>query len=257
MNDVPTLELMGMDVARIDGGGLLDHIFDALSQRRGGWLVTANLDILRRFSRQPEVRALYQRADLRIADGMPLIWGAQLRGQPLPERLAGSSLIWSIAERAARTGRSIYLLGGAPGSAQGTERRFRERYPGIDICGLSAPRVDSPPSEPQVQAIRNELVRIQPDILLVGLGSPKQEQIIDALTDALPHTWMIGVGISFSFVAGQVRRAPHWMRRCGLEWLHRLGQEPVRLFRRYLVDDAPFALRLFVQCLLDRGNAER
>jgi N-acetylglucosaminyldiphosphoundecaprenol N-acetyl-beta-D-mannosaminyltransferase len=253
MNDIPTLDLMGMQVARIDERTLLDHIFERLAEHRGGWLVTANLDILRRFRFQSAARSLYQRADLRIADGMPLVWGARLKGEPLPGRLAGSSLIWSLAERAAASGRSLYLLGGAPGSAEAAAVHFRERWPGLDIRGFAAPRVDSPPTVEQVEAVLEDLVRLEPDILLVGLGSPKQEQVIDALRSALPHTWMIGVGISFSFVAGQVRRAPLWMQRLGLEWLHRLGQEPGRLARRYLIEDAPFAVRLLYYCLLGRA----
>lgn len=243
---------MGMEVARIDGEGLLDHIFESLAQGRGGWLVTANLDILRRHCMQSDARALYARADLRVADGMPLVWAAALLGQALPQRIAGSSLVWSIAERAARQGRSLHLLGGAPGSAEGAAQEFQKRWPELDVTADSSPAVDSPPTEEQLQVVRTDVVARQPDVLLVGLGSPKQEQVIDALRESLPHTWMIGVGISFSFVTGQTERAPRWMRRSGLEWVHRLGQEPSRLAKRYLVDDAPFALRLFVHCLLGR-----
>lgn len=243
---------MGMEIARIDDAGLLDHIFEALEHGRGGWLVTANLDILRRHCLHSEGRELYARADLRVADGMPLVWATALLGQALPQRIAGSSLVWSLAERAAEHGRSLHLLGGAAGSAEGAASEFRSRWQKIDVSGDSSPVVDSPPTEQQLRTILEDVIRRQPDILLVGLGSPKQEQVIDALRQALPRTWMIGVGISFSFVSGQVDRAPLWMRRSGLEWVHRLAQEPKRLARRYFVDDASFALRLFAHCLLGR-----
>jgi N-acetylglucosaminyldiphosphoundecaprenol N-acetyl-beta-D-mannosaminyltransferase len=93
---------------------------------------------------------------------------------------------------------------------------------------------------------------VRPDILLVGLGSPKQEQLIRALRPHLPATWMVGVGISFSFVAGEIKRAPVWMRKAGVEWVHRLAQEPRRLAKRYLVHDLPFAVRLFTHAAIAR-----
>jgi N-acetylglucosaminyldiphosphoundecaprenol N-acetyl-beta-D-mannosaminyltransferase len=95
-------------------------------------------------------------------------------------------------------------------------------------------------------------VPLGPDILLVGLGSPKQEQLIRALRPLLPRTWMIGVGVSFSFLAGEIRRAPLWLQALGLEWVHRLLQEPRRLAKRYLVEDLPFAFRLFASALATR-----
>ena len=112
----------------------------------------------------------------------------------------------------------------------------------------------SPPTEAQLAALRDELIRTRPDILLVGLGSPKQEQVIDALRATLPHAWMMGVGISFSFVAGNVRRAPLWMQRIGLEWFFRLVQEPRRLVHRYLANDLPFFFELCGRALLHRAR---
>jgi N-acetylglucosaminyldiphosphoundecaprenol N-acetyl-beta-D-mannosaminyltransferase len=112
--------------------------------------------------------------------------------------------------------------------------------------------ISSPPAPGELGPIREELQRLRPDILLVGLGSPKQEQLIQALRPLLPGCWMIGVGISFSFIAGDVRRAPAWMQKTGLEWVHRLAQEPKRLAHRYLVDDVPFAFSLFWHALRRR-----
>ena len=109
--------------------------------------------------------------------------------------------------------------------------------------------IDSPPSSRDVELVLAELTKVRPDILLVGLGSPKQEQLIRVLREHLPYTWMVGVGISFSFVAGDLKRAPSWMCRMGIEWIHRMIQDPRRLTKRYLVDDLPFALRLFPHAL--------
>lgn len=239
-----TVELLGMSIDVLDYRGLLDEMFEALREASGGWIVTANLDILRRYALDAEMEALYGAADLRVADGMPLVWAARLQGDVLPERVAGSTLSWLIAERAAKEGRSIYLLGGDPGAAEGAARVLRDRYPGLEICGLSSPRVSNPATAAELDAIAETIAPCDPDIVYVAFGSPKQEFVARGLRERFPEAWFIGVGISLGFIAGQVQRAPEWMQRYGLEWIHRLVQEPRKLAHRYLVDDVPFALRL-------------
>jgi N-acetylglucosaminyldiphosphoundecaprenol N-acetyl-beta-D-mannosaminyltransferase len=243
---------MGLRLARIDRHALLDHLFSSLRAGKGGWLVTANLDFLRRYVRDSEARDLYDEAEIRVADGMPLVWACRLQGERLPERVPGSSLVWLLAERAAREGRSLYLLGGAPGANAGTCKILAERYPTLKLCGGASSVIGSPPSAGDIEAVLAELAGQRPDILLVGLGSPKQEHLIRALRAHLPATWMIGVGISFSFMAGDLKRAPVWMRKVGAEWVYRMLQDPWRLAKRYLVEDLPFALRLFPHALLVR-----
>jgi N-acetylglucosaminyldiphosphoundecaprenol N-acetyl-beta-D-mannosaminyltransferase len=256
-SEIPTESLMGLSLARIDRWKLLDHMFAALAESRGGWLVTANLDFLRRYVREGQMRTLYDCADLRVADGMPLVWACRVQGTPLPERIAGSSLVWTLVERAAREGRSVYLLGGTERANMGAQKVFAERYPSLKLCGGSSPLLASPPSKDEIDRLRSELARHDPDILLVALGSPKQEQVIHALRDHFSRTWMVGVGISLSFVAGEIKRAPIWMRRAGLEWLHRMLQDPRRLAKRYLAHDLPFVLRLFLLAALARIRRRR
>ena len=240
----PTCDLLGMTLACTDRDGLLDHIFASLNRGIGGWLVTANLDFLRRYVRDTQMRDLYALADVRVADGMPLLWAARIQGDRFPERLAGSDLIWLIAERAARESRTIYLLGGDPSANAKAADVLRQRWPALTICGHSSPMVHSPPSMEETAALQEEMIRTRPHIVLVGMGSPKQEQVIQTLRAVLPQAWMTGLGASFSFVAGDIRRAPVWMRRSGLEWMWRLGQEPRRLARRYLLEDLPFFFEL-------------
>lgn len=249
---LPTVDLLGMQLARVDEDGLLDHMFGELKQGRGGWLITANLDFLRRHAKEPAMRELYASADLTVADGMPLVWASGLLGTPLPERVAGSALIYRFAERAARERRSVYLLGGDPGAGEAAAAELCRRYPGLRIAGISAPRFSAHPTHAELEPTIATLRGCAPDLLLVGLGSPKQERLIHALRASFPGTWMVGVGISFSFVGGHVARAPVWMRDSGLEWVHRLVQEPRRLARRYLLEDLPFAAELFARVLWTR-----
>jgi N-acetylglucosaminyldiphosphoundecaprenol N-acetyl-beta-D-mannosaminyltransferase len=251
-----TFDLLGMPLARTDSQGLLDHVFASLAARQGGWIITANLDFLRRHAHDATARALYAGADVCVADGMPLVWAARLQGVRLPERIAGSSLMLPLAERAAREGRSIYMLGGEPAANVKAAEILRQRWPALVICGASSPMVSSPPSAAELQSLRDEMARARPDLVLVAMGSPKQEQIIDALRAELPHTWMIGVGMTFSFVAGTLSRAPEWMQRVGLEWCWRLAQEPRRLARRYLLEDIPFSFEMFARVAWNRVRSD-
>jgi N-acetylglucosaminyldiphosphoundecaprenol N-acetyl-beta-D-mannosaminyltransferase len=227
-------------------------MFFSLKNRRGGWLVTANLDFLRRYVTIPEMRELYDEADVRVADGMPLVWACRLQGDPLPERVPGSSLVWLLVERAAAEGRSVYLLGGASDANHRAARVLVDKHPALKICGSSSPQLSSPPSSEEIHAVKAAMVAAQPDIALIALGSPKQEQLIRALRKDLPSTWFVGIGISLSFVAGDIKRAPTWVRRIGMEWVHRMVQEPRRLMKRYLVHDLPFAFQLFARAILVR-----
>jgi N-acetylglucosaminyldiphosphoundecaprenol N-acetyl-beta-D-mannosaminyltransferase len=254
---LPTIELCGMSLARITSAELLDHIFAELEAGRGGWLVTANLDFVRRHARDEAARRIYAGADLRVADGMPLVWASRLQGTPLPERVAGSSLVVPLCARAAREGRRVYLLGGDPRASEEAARRLCAEIGGLALAGRSAPRVGSGAPEADLEPIRGALCEACPDLVLVALGSPKQELVIARLRHELPGAWWIGVGASLSFVAGHIRRAPPLLQRLGLEWAHRLAQEPRRLFRRYLVDDAPFAFELFARSLRSRRAARR
>ena len=252
-----TCDLLGMQLAQIDGARLLDHMFEGLATGRGGWIVTANLDFIRRFATDPEIRSLYAAADIRVADGMPLVWAARLQGDTLPGRLAGSDLAWEIPARAALEGRSIYLLGGTATANARAAEVLATRWPGLVIRGHSSPMVSSPPTSDELSAIRRALEPAPPDILLVGMGSPKQEHLIHALRSFYPAMWSVGVGASFSFIAGEVQRAPAWMQRSGLEWCWRLGQEPRRLARRYLVEDLPFFCRLMAGAAARRAFRQR
>jgi N-acetylglucosaminyldiphosphoundecaprenol N-acetyl-beta-D-mannosaminyltransferase len=247
-----TIALCGMDLACVRMEDVLTHIFGSLHTGRGGWLITANLDFLRRHAHDARARAIYESADLRVADGMPLVWASRVRGTPLPERVAGSSMVEPLCARAAADGRSVYLLGGDPAANEACAILLRGRYPALRIVGQSSPWVAVEPTADELQAMRTDLVRLRPDIVLVAFGSPKQENVIHALRKDLPQAWWIGVGISLSFIAGHVARAPKLMQALGLEWAHRLVQEPRRLFKRYIVEDLPFAFELFGRSAWER-----
>ncbi|MES2296661.1 MAG: WecB/TagA/CpsF family glycosyltransferase, partial [Pseudomonadota bacterium] len=243
------VRLLDMTLDNLDESACVRHVMDALRQGRGGWIVTANVDILRRHTRDPQFRRLAAGASLVVADGMPLVWASRLRGTPLPQRVTGSNLVLTLSAAAAAAGRSIFLVGGAPGMAERAAQVLLEAQAGLRLAGppFPLPCFDGDPA--QLASLRAALAAARPDIVYVALGSPKQECLIGALRRAFPQTWWIGIGISFSFLAGSVRRAPAWLQNAGLEWLHRLIQEPRRLARRYLLHGIPFALYLLASAL--------
>jgi N-acetylglucosaminyldiphosphoundecaprenol N-acetyl-beta-D-mannosaminyltransferase len=251
--EIPFVSIAGLQVARLDSAAVTAHVADELAAGRGGWLVTANVDFVQRASTDPAARALYAEADLIVADGAPLVWASRLRGEPLPERVAGADLVWTLAEAAAEGGHGLYLLGGDGEAAEVAAVRMVERIPGLRVAGHSSPRVSSPPTAEELAPIRQALQASGANLVYVALGSPKQEHLIRALRSEFPAVWWLGCGISLSFMAGYVERAPLWMQRVGLEWSHRLFQEPGRLASRYLTRNLPFTVRL----LWEAGRAGR
>lgn len=238
---LPTVTLCGVRLHAITETQCIQHIVDQLEAGRGGMLVTPNLDHLHRCTKNMAFKALVAEADLVVADGMPLVWASRLQGTPLPERVAGSNLITTLSGAAAGRGRSVYLLGGSAGTAEGAARVLVERFPNLKIAGTFYPPMGFEDDAAQMAGIVASLAAAKPHIVFVALGSPKQEKLIARLREILPDAWWVGVGNSFSFLCGDVRRAPRWMQVSGLEWMHRLFQEPKRLFRRYVVIGLPFA----------------
>lgn len=219
--------------------------------------MTPNVDILRRVRRDPESRTYVESASLIVADGKPLIWASRLAGNPLPARVPGSDLIWSLSAALTEQNRSVYLLGGAPGTASRAEQVMRSRFPRLRIAGHLSPPIGFDTRPDQFEAACAMVVAARPDLIFVGLGFPKQERVIARLRPLLPSSWFLGCGAAIGFVAGVNRRAPLWMQRSGLEWAHRLAKEPARLMRRYLVHDLPFALALLTASAWARLRRDR
>jgi N-acetylglucosaminyldiphosphoundecaprenol N-acetyl-beta-D-mannosaminyltransferase len=252
---------MGLPFAAVSERDTIEYALDGLAAGRGGWICPANLDVLRQWRESAEVRELVSVADLVVADGMPLIWAGGLQGSPLPERVAGSTLIFSLTAAAADAGASVFLLGGNPGTAEAAVSKLTALNPRLRIAGTLCPPLGFETQPEWLSRIDRSLRDAAPDIVYVGLGFPKQERLIVDLRMRMPQAWFVSCGISFSFVAGEVHRAPVVLQRIGLEWLHRLAQEPKRLYRRYLLQGVPFLLELLWSALTARrartGRAAR
>lgn len=246
------ITLHGLDFLKITQDECVDLVASAAADGVGGWIITPNLDLLRKSAVDPEIKQLCKRADVRVADGMPLVWASKLQKTPLPERVSGSNLIEPITRACAERGLRVYLLGGAPGVVEQTHGVLLEKMPNLKIAGMYCPPFGFEKDEAELARISEAVTKSNADVVFVALSFPKGERLIEYLRPNLPNAWWIGVGISFSFVAGDVKRAPVWMQKSGTEWLYRLSQEPGRLSRRYLIEDLPFCGRLFANALSSR-----
>jgi N-acetylglucosaminyldiphosphoundecaprenol N-acetyl-beta-D-mannosaminyltransferase len=246
-------ELLGM---RIDPLTPEETVQRVLGSRAGGCLLTPNLQHLREFRRSPAVAEAFDRCELVVADGMPLVWASRIQGSPLPCRVPGSDLVWSLSEEAAECRRSLFLLGGSPGTAEEAAKVLAGRYPALRVAGTHCPPMGFERSSEQIAQMRRAVELAQPDLVYLALPLEKQLITMATLRPAVPDAWLIGLGVSLSFVTGEVRRAPQWLQRAGLEWLFRLSQEPRRLARRYLREGIPMFCFLFAAVIAARAGAE-
>jgi exopolysaccharide biosynthesis WecB/TagA/CpsF family protein len=391
---------------------VVDHVRAALGRGQGGRILTPNVDVMRQINRNPAARDALDDSTLVVADGMPVIWASRLAGTPLPQRVSGADLIWSLSRGLGRDGRSVFVLGGQPATtsnlsagtrSSATEPRWpdepelphdwpnelartdldhpdeldwwnepqdpfdthalngltrsdewdwnanpvvrrtaahrapdeessaeleervrtgrhsantyrdagshrdvdhadgnayqqvrvpvsrrnvgpshradsprpsrnesapfqradidgagraaaalRNECPGLHVVGAVSPPFGFDRDPDAFARVRDEIVAARPDLVLVGIGFPRQERLIAALRMHLPEAWFLGCGMAIGFVAGEHRRAPEWMRRAGMEWMHRLGSEPRRLAERYLRHDLPFAVSLLARTVISR-----
>ncbi len=244
MARLPAVDLLGVRIDNVTEEDVIDHVLSCSARGQGGWIVTPNTDFLRQIVTDPNLAALIRQADLAIPDGMPLVWASRLQGTPLQKRVPASLLIYPLCTAAAERCLTIFLLGGEPGIGDAAAEVLRNQTPGLQVVGTYAPPLGFERNEREMASIVERLGNTAPDIVFCAFGFPKQERLMMELRLHRPATWFIGIGGTLTIVSGRTPHAPRWMRRAGLEWLHRLRLEPRRLFRRYIIDDGPFALRL-------------
>lgn len=217
------------------------HRLVTLASGTGSHLVlTPNVDHVLRARRDPAFAALCASGSLVIADGQPIVWAARLLGRPLPERVAGSDVMPRSVVAAARAGLRYYFLGGNPGDAARAAAILAAEAGRDGLCGVDVPPFGFEHDAEYLAGLIGRIRAARPQIVYVGLGSPKQEFVMQRLQAATGVPVFMAVGVTFSFVAGTVRRAPRLLRRVGLEWLWRLLCEPRRLWRRYAQNLAVF-----------------
>ncbi len=219
-------------------------------ERVGRYVCAANVHMVMEAHDQPAFRDVVSRADLVLADGMPLVFAQRLLGHAGASRARGVELTERLLEQAAREGIPVAFYGGTPATQDLLVARAQARFPGLRIAAAISPPFRAPTPAEDTEDVRT-LVASGARILFVGIGCPKQERWMAAHVGRLPCV-MVGVGQAFDLLAGTVQEAPRWMHGLGLSWLHRLAQEPRRLFWRYAKHKPRFLALLLLQVVRRR-----
>jgi N-acetylglucosaminyldiphosphoundecaprenol N-acetyl-beta-D-mannosaminyltransferase len=241
------VNVLGVGVSAINMDQALDEMAEWISSSRKDYVCVCTVHGVMDSQRHPDLRRIFNSAGMVTPDGMPLVWlGRSV--YPHVRRVYGPDLMLAELSRSVQTRHRHFLYGGAPGVGSALAGRMRARFPGLEIVGIIEPPF-APLDELCSPAVANEINAANPDVVWVGIGSPKQERWMARMRPMLKAPVLIGVGAAFDFHSGSVRQAPRWMQRTGLEWLFRVAMEPRRLWRRYLVDNPWFMWSVVMQRL--------
>jgi N-acetylglucosaminyldiphosphoundecaprenol N-acetyl-beta-D-mannosaminyltransferase len=246
ISDAVRVRLFGM---HLDPIGLEDAAERVVRFAKDGgpcrYVVTPNVDHVLIYQRTEALRNAYAEASLIIADGLPIVLASQLFGRPVPERVAGSDLVPAVFGAASeKKPLRVYLLGAGPGVAERAARRVEDRWKGVRVVGTYSPPFGFERDATENERILARIESAQVELLVVGLGAPKQEVWVHTHRRKIAAPVALCVGATIDFLAGEKARAPHWMRRTGLEWLHRMSTEPRRLVPRYASNAVGFPMLL-------------
>ncbi len=246
-----TVVILGIPIDNLDISEAIERIFALVEcykeDHKSKYVATINVDFIVNTLgwtlsgiRHPELLDILRRVDLVTADGMPIVWVSKLLGEPLKERVAGSDMVPILMKEAAIRKKSIFFLGGKGDIAQKAADRMKQKHPDLQIAGIYSPFVhidgeDMLDSELDDASIIDKVNKSGADILLIGFGNPKQEVWFERNRTRLKVPISIGIGGTYEFIVGSVARAPLWMQKAGLEWIHRITQDPKRLWKRYFI----------------------
>jgi N-acetylglucosaminyldiphosphoundecaprenol N-acetyl-beta-D-mannosaminyltransferase len=246
-----TRPVLGVPIDVVGWDRAIDQIMAWGRKRAGRTVYLCNVHVAVTASHDPALAAALRAGDLVLPDGAPVAWMQQRQGAKGQPRIDGPSLMARLLEAAERDTLPIYLLGGAPAALATLEKELATRFPQLTIAGSYSPPYREPTPE-ENQRIVADINDSGAGLVFVGLGCPKQELWITRHTAAV-HAVMLGVGAAFDFHAKLKSRAPEWMQRTGLEWVHRLCSEPRRLWKRYVFTNSVFVVRAIWQLTVGRG----
>jgi N-acetylglucosaminyldiphosphoundecaprenol N-acetyl-beta-D-mannosaminyltransferase len=238
----------GLPMAPLTQAQAVETVVRLIEARQPSYFITANTHYAMLTNADPRLQAINEQAAFILADGAPLVWGSRWRRSPLPERVAGSDLIFDLCRQAACNGYRIFLLGGAAGVAERAAEVLSDRYAGLSIVGTESPPFRALSAEEHA-ALLDRIRAARPDLLLVAFGQPRGECWIAAHLETLGVPVCVQVGASLDFAAGRVRRAPRRLQKLGLEWAYRMWLEPSRLAPRY-ARNARFLLGMVARDIL-------
>jgi exopolysaccharide biosynthesis WecB/TagA/CpsF family protein len=242
-----------VDGVRIDNVNMeeaVQKILKLISVGGKHQITTPNLDFLFNASKNKNFKQILNSSSLNIPDGKPLILISRALGIPLKEKVSGADFFVEICRVSAQKSVNVFLMGSAPGIAEKAKQNLLNKFQGLNITGTLSPSFGFEKNESESLDIVKQINEKSPDILFVGVGSPKQEIWINKYIDQLNIKIAIGVGASFDFAAGHVKIPPPIVKKIGLAWFWRLASEPRRLWKRYLINDLPYFVKIYLKAAL-------
>lgn len=253
--DHPHADVLGVKVSAIS---LLEAAMRAvqwIGTAAPGYICATGVHGVMEAQADPALRSILNRAVLNIADGMPMSWVGRMQGLFAMEQVTGPDFMAAMCGCSAQHGFRHFLYGGKPGVAEDLRAALRSMFPGLQIVGTYTPPFRSLSAQEE-QDLLAQVHKARPDILWVGLSTPKQERFMAQYVERLQVPLLVGVGAAFDFHTGRIRESPRWMKRAGLQWLHRLLQDPRRLWKRYLRNNPRFVWLIALQMLRLRRFAD-
>ena len=240
---IPRVDVLGVGISAIDMGQAVAEITRWVGDAEQHYVCVTGVHGVMEARRDPELQRIHNASGLTTPDGMPMVWAGRWAGVAHMQRVYGPDLMLAVCQLAAERGWTSFFYGGGPGVAELLSRRLTARFPGLQVVGtLSPPFRTLTPDEDRT--IVERINRSAPDLLWVGLSTPKQERWMASHAGRVDARALLGVGAAFDIHAGLLPQAPPWMQRSGLEWLYRLGREPTRLWRRYLRNNPRFVVEI-------------
>ena len=215
----------------------INEICRLIEEKKKSYVVAINVDVVMKMEKDKYLKKITDMADLTLVDGMPLVWIAKWHKCPVKAKISGSDLVPELCKVAAKKGYSLFIIGGAEGIAERAKSNLEKKLSGINIVGTYSPPIGFEKNEAEITKINEMISSVHPEIVVACFGCPKQEKWIYENYKTYDGVISICAGATVDFLAGNVNRAPKWMREHGFEWLFRLFQEPKRLFKRYIVED--------------------
>ena len=247
MTRISEVCILGTSYDNVTTDQAVDQIYDFISRRKKCFVCTPNVDHVLRARNDKAFQDILEKSELVISDGIGVLIGSKILGTPLKENITGRLLVYKLAKLSVEKGVSIFLLGGrSQASVDLARERLEKDYPGIHICGVYSPPFMNEFSEEENREMVSRINSVEPDIVLVCFGSPKQEKWIANHVQQLASIVHIGVGATIDMLAGDVWEPPAWVTRNGLEWIVKLVQEPKRLWKRYIVGNPKFIFLVLI-----------
>ena len=242
----PRINVLGVGVHALNLPLAVDVLREAIANRTKGYVCVTGVHGVSEAQSDPEFRAILNCALLNTPDGMPMVWVGRWSGAREMDRVYGPDLLVEVCRVSEAAVWRHFFYGGAPGTAQALAAHLQARFPRLAIAGTHTPPF-RPLTPGEMEELQSLVATAKPDIMWIGLSTPKQERFMSATLASLEVPVMIGIGAAFDLVSGKVKQSPRWIQRSGFEWLYRLIQEPRRLWKRYLKNNPLFVLRLLLQ----------